>query len=282
MFPEIEQKHGSLIRGMLHRKEQQKQAATNSNGKRMPMFYSLRGGVEQLTEAIQSRLCIKQLLNSRARSVTRDGDAYAITLENGERISADEIVFATPAYVTADLVEQTAPELASRLRGIRYVSVANVSLGFRREDIPPTIKGYGFVVPPTEGRKITACSISSLKFNNRAVDEDILFRVFIGGAHAEPLATLDEAELIEIAREELRTMLKITAAPLVARAYRWNKSTPQYEVGHRVRVAAIEQSVAAFAGWHLAGAAYRGVGIPECIESGLRAAQAIVSRLNLI
>jgi oxygen-dependent protoporphyrinogen oxidase len=180
--------------------------------------------------------------------------------------------------VTADLVQQIDPMLASRLRAIRYVSTATVSLGFRRTDIDHPMTGAGFIVPRSEGRKITACSWSSAKFKYRAPDGSVLLRVFIGGALAEDLAEQDEPALIELARQELRTIMGITATPVLAKAYRWHKANPQYDLGHGLRIAEIERSLADFPGLYLAGAAYHGAGIPDCIFSGMKAARSIVTQ----
>ena len=136
-------------------------------------------------------------------------------------------------------------------------------------------------MPATEGRKINACSWSSTKFSHRAPDDFVLMRVFIGGAFSEDLAEQDEATLIDIARQELREIMGITATPVLARAYRWTKSNPQYNVGHSALVGEIDQLAAAHPGLYLAGAAYRGSGIPDCIQSGFDTAAKIVATPNL-
>jgi oxygen-dependent protoporphyrinogen oxidase len=212
-------------------------------------------------------------------SVSPHGSRYKVSLSDGSTILADDVVFATSSYVTADLVQQIDPALASRLRAIRYVSTATVSLGFRRSDIQHRMRGAGFIVPRSEGRRITACSWSSEKFQHRAPDDRILLRVFIGGALAEDLANLDGTSLVELALDELRTMMGITARPVLTAAYRWQKANPQYELGHEQRTTEIEQRLSEFPRLHLAGAAYRGAGIPDCIQSGKRAARAIAERI---
>jgi len=201
-----------------------------------------------------------------------------VVLNDGSILTADHVVFATPSYVTADLTQQIEPLLASRLREIRYVSTATVSLGFRRSEIAHPLQGAGFIVPKTEGRRITACSWSSEKFKHRAPDDCVLLRVFVGGALAEDLAEQDEASLIQLAREELRVILGINAEPVVAKAYRWHKANPQYEVGHAQRLVEIGRTLATLPGLHLAGAAYTGAGIPDCIQSSLKVAKNIIAQ----
>ncbi|HEX7593046.1 MAG TPA: FAD-dependent oxidoreductase, partial [Anaerolineae bacterium] len=110
----------------------------------------------------------------------------------------------------------------------------------------------------------------------RAPEGYALVRAFIGGARAEHLVEQDDAALAEMARDELRAMMGITATPVLTKVYRWHKANPQYEVGHQARIAEIDQLIAQQHGLHLAGGAYHGVGIPDCIESGMRIANEIL------
>jgi oxygen-dependent protoporphyrinogen oxidase len=245
------------------------------------MFMSLQGGLQQLSNAIIARLHDGSLRSGCCvLAVSPFAGRYKVHLSDGGSIIADDVVFATPSYVTADLVQQIDPTLASRLRAIRYVSTATVSLGFNRGDITHPMQGAGFIVPRTEGRRITACSWSSQKFDHRAPDDCVLLRVFVGGAMAEDLAEQNEAALVQLAREELRTIMGITSTPLLAKAYRWHRANPQYDLGHSERIAEIERTISRFPGLYLAGAAYRGSGIPDCILSGMNAARAIAGRVH--
>jgi oxygen-dependent protoporphyrinogen oxidase len=275
MFLEMEKKHGSLLRGMMKRAR----ARTAHGAKRPPMFMTLRGGLQQLSDALVAQLPQESLrAGCSALAVHRHAGRYRIDLSDGSCLLAEDVVFATPSFATADLVEQLDPVLAERLRAIRYVSTATVSLGFRRSEIAHPLQGSGFIVPPSEGRRITACSWSSAKFQHRAPQDCVLLRVFIGGALAEELAEQDEAVLVQLAREELQAILGIAATPVLAKAYRWPKANPQYDLGHEERVAEIERSLSNLPGLYLAGAAYHGPGIPDCIQSGRKAAQTIAAR----
>jgi oxygen-dependent protoporphyrinogen oxidase len=274
MFTDMEKKHRSLVLGMMKHKKAQASAPTT--GKRPSMFTTLSGGLQQLPDAIAARLNPQRVkLNCRVQSLAADGDQYKIGLADGTFLVADSVVFTTPAYLTAEIVQQLDPELAERLRRIRYVSTSTVSLAFRRSEITCDLNGFGFIVPAAEGRSINACSWSSTKFSHRAPAEYVLMRVFIGGAFSEDLAEQNEATLIDIARTELREILGITATPVLARAYRWSKSNPQYNVGHSELIDEIDQLAAAHPGLYLAGAAYRGSGIPDCIQSGVDTAAKI-------
>jgi oxygen-dependent protoporphyrinogen oxidase len=277
MFLEMEKNHGSLLRGMLKRPKQKPVHA----GVKAPMFLSLRGGLKQLAEALVARLPQECLIPGRSvLSVSPEQDGYKVLLSDGTTMLAQNVVFATPSYVTADLVQHIDPTLAARLRAIRYVSTATVSLGFKRSEVGHPMKGSGFIVPKGEGRRITACSWSSEKFEHRAPQDSVLLRVFLGGSMAEDLAEQNEVELIRIAREEVHAIMGITAEPTLAMAYRWHKANPQYEVGHERRLVDLEGVLAQFPGIYLVGAAYRGSGIPDCIQSGLKAARSILTALD--
>jgi oxygen-dependent protoporphyrinogen oxidase len=279
MFADMEKSHGSIALGIARRKQHTTHSsAKESSAKPSSMFTSLSGGLQQLTDTIADQLdssCIR--LNCRVTSLTRESGRYEIALSDGSSISADNIVLTTPAYATADIVQRIDPFLAAALRGIRYVTTATVSLGFKRSDLTCSLNGYGFIVPASEGRRISACSWSSTKFAGRAPDDCVLMRVFIGGALTEDLAEQDEASLIYLARQELREILGITATPVLAKAFRWHKAIPQYDVGHRSHIAAIEHRVAAYPGLYIAGAAYHGAGIPDCVQSGMNTALKIVT-----
>jgi oxygen-dependent protoporphyrinogen oxidase len=277
MFLEMEKKHRSLVLGMMKRKKAQ--ASSAAKGERPSMFTTLSGGLQQLPDAIATRLHPQRVrLNCAVQSVASEDLQFRISLAEGSSILADDIIFATPAYITAALVQQLDPALAGKLRSIRYVSTATVSLAFRRSDLTCAMNGFGFIVPITERRKITACSWSSQKFSHRAPPDDVLLRVFLGGIFAEDLAEQDDATLIAISQQELREILGITATPMLARAYHWKRSNPQYNVGHSALLDQIDTAIAAHPGLHLAGAAYRGSGIPDCIQSGTDAALKIMQR----
>lgn len=279
-FSEMEKAYGSLAWGMI--KKARTQEKSGSQHKPAPVFMTLRGGLQQLSDAVISELHPKALrLNCCVESVEIYAGQYRLALSDGSYILADDIVFATPAYVTAELIRQVDSALASKLEAIRYVSTATVSLGFKNSEIEAPPDGFGFVVPHSENRKITACTWSSLKFNHRAPEGYALIRVFIGGARAEALAEQGEAALVHLARQELCAIMGITATPVLAKVYRWYKATPQYDVGHQARISEIDKIVAGHRGLYLAGSPYHGTGVPDCIQSADKIAQSITGRIQV-
>lgn len=266
MLPAMEKKHGSVLRGWLRLKNSRKHGGADAG----TMFLTLRGGMQQLAEALAAELPPEDLrLGCPVLAVLPRDGRYEIVLQGGESLLADDVILATPAGVSASQLDLLDPQLAARLRALRCVSTATVSLGYRASDLPAMRKGFGFVVPRQEGRRITACTWSSVKFAGRAPEGHLLLRVFLGGAGAEHVAEQDGAALLSLAKQEVRQAMGIAGEPVTARVYRWEKGTPQYEVGHAERVAEIEALAGAHRGLFLAGAAYHGAGVPDCMQNAL-------------
>jgi oxygen-dependent protoporphyrinogen oxidase len=163
------------------------------------------------------------------------------------------------------------------LGDIEYAGASIVSLGFRRADVRHPLDGFGFVVPRSEGTALLAATFSSVKYPGRAPAGHVLIRCFLGGALNAGGLREDDGSLIVRARDALREALGVIAEPGLVRVSRWPASMPQYRVGHLARVDAIERRIAALPGLHLAGAAYRGVGIADCVRSGEAAAEAALA-----
>jgi oxygen-dependent protoporphyrinogen oxidase len=201
---------------------------------------------------------------------------WCVELENGKTLEADSLILATPAYVAGKLLMDIAPELSEELFAIEYISTATVSLAYRESDLPQPLDGYGYVIPRREGRTALACTWTSTKFPHRAPDGYALLRVFVGRAGQEAELPWDEAGLLDIAREELRLTLGITADPVLIRIFRWEKAMPQYNLGHPERLARIDEALATLPGLGLAGNGYAGIGIPDCIRSGELAVERVL------
>ena len=159
------------------------------------------------------------------------------------------------------------------------MSTAVVFLAFPHASFARPPEGYGFLVPRGEGRKIIACTFVSMKFPGRAPDGQVLVRAFVGGALREDLASLPEEELIALVREDLRWILGLEGDPTWGRVYRWEKAIPQYNLGHTGRIAAIERHLEDAPGLILAGGAYNGSGIPDCIRSGRQAGADVIAAM---
>jgi oxygen-dependent protoporphyrinogen oxidase len=283
---EFERIHGGLIRGALAQRRALRQASSTNGHPPPTLFMAPQGGMAEIVEALSRRLDqVVPRLGQPVQRVTPRGEGaaerhgYAVHLDGATTLQADAVVFATPAHSTAGMVESFHPRLAAALRAIPYVSSATVSLAYRRGDVSHPLDGFGFLVGKREGRRIMAATWTSTKFSYRAPADAVLIRSFVGGAGREDLVALDDAALIQLVREELGATLGITAAPLLARVYRWERANPQYVVGHLERVDAIEQLLLPYPGLYLTGSAYRGVGVPDCIHQGTQTAERLLAAL---
>jgi oxygen-dependent protoporphyrinogen oxidase len=197
---------------------------------------------------------------------------WRVELADGSAVTAHAAIVAAPAFAAANLVEGADGRLAAELAGIPFVSTATVSVAFPRATVDRPLPGYGYVSPRAEGGCLVACTWTSNKFPSRVPEDGVLLRYFIGRAGREGVVSQDDSALQALVREELATVLRITAEPLLWRIHRWPRGMPQYTVGHRDRLARIAARLAALPGLSLAGASYAGVGIPDCIASGWAAA----------
>ncbi|MBI5486982.1 MAG: protoporphyrinogen oxidase [Deltaproteobacteria bacterium] len=272
-FVEMERKHRSLIRAMLAAKK--RMPPPKPGARPMTYFMSLRSGMQALADGCASFVGRDAFrTGAHVRRLERSGDGWRVLLDDGEA-TFDGVVCAVPSYDAAELLGELDGELAEGMAAIEWSSSANVSFGFRREDVRVELPGFGFIVPRVEDRRINAATWSSSKWSYRAPDDQVLVRAFVGGGHHEELVGLGDDELAAVLREELRTIIGLEAEPVLTRIHRWLRSMPKYTVGHLDRVERIEGRVRAHAGLHLCGCSYRGIGIGDCVHSGFEAAKAV-------
>ncbi len=269
-FRELERKHGSVIRGL-----RAEAGASRTAGARYALFAAPADGMGALVEGLVRRLPEGVVrLRSPVGELARDGATWRLRA-GGEALAADALVLAAPAHAVASLLAPLDAELGRLLGGIDYASSATVTLAYRGADVP-ALGGFGFVVPAVERRALIACTYASRKFPGRAPEGHEMLRAFVGGALRSDALARGEAALVDLVRGELRDLVGITAAPELTRVHRHPLAMPQYAVGHLERVAAIEARAAALPALALAGAAYRGVGVPDCVRSGAAAADQVL------
>jgi oxygen-dependent protoporphyrinogen oxidase len=247
----------SLVRGLLELKAQSNAPAD------APVFYSVRGGMGRLIDALAEELGSRIRLNSPVGS-----------LSEGELADADYTVLACPAYAAAPMLTDISAEAAELLARIDYASVTLVTLAYDLGAVPAGLDASGFLVPRDTGLTLTACSYASSKWAH-LTQEQVILRASVGSHGADDAADLEDAALLTAVRSDLHTTMGISAAPSDTRISRWPRSFPQYEVGHLDRVDRIESLLNPY-GIHLAGAAYRGIGIPACIRQGSEAVRQLV------
>ena len=273
-FGELERRERSVILGLWRASRRAPQ--TGTSGARWSLFVTFQNGMEEMVTTIASRLPPGSvLLKHRVDGIERRGRGWRVVGGLGPALEADQVIVATESYTASRLLRYVDPALATLLGEIPYASSATVTFGLRRADVPHPLDGFGFIVPRAERRSVLACTFSSVKYPGRAPAGHVLLRCFVGGALNEGILASDDTALIAAARDELREALGITAEPALTRVARWTKAMPQYHVGHPGRVETIEHCAAAVPGLHLAGGAYRGVGIADCVRSGETAAERV-------
>jgi oxygen-dependent protoporphyrinogen oxidase len=278
-FLEMERKQRSVIYAMWS--AERKRRRERGSGARWSLFVTLAGGMGELVATIAQRLpegCTR--LNSRGAALSFDNQQkiWRIALDGNETLQARAVVLATPAFRTAELLGSVAPRAAAQLREIPYASNATVNLAYRRVDFPKPPDGFGFVVPAMEQRKIMACTFSSLKYPGRAPEGHVLLRAFVGGSLQPGLfADDDDVTMEQSVRAELAGLLGVRAEPILSRIWRHPNSMPQYRRGHQQKVASIKAALREAPTLALAGSAYSGVGISDCVRSGEEAAESIIA-----
>jgi protoporphyrinogen/coproporphyrinogen III oxidase len=276
-FLEMERRYGSVVRGLRAAEVARANAdATQTSGARWDLFVSFRAGMSALARALAARLEGVIRCNAEVAALSFGNGLWRLEFSGGRPpLEADAVICAAPAYVAARLVKPYASRLAEMLGAIAYASAATVNLAFRRSEFPAPLDSFGLVVPEIEHRRIIAVSFSSLKFEGRAPEDFVLARAFLGGALQDRMMALSDDDMAEVARAEFRSLLNVTATAQMVEVRRWPERMPQYAVGHLDRVAEIERALASIPGLALAGSAYRGVGVPDCVLGAEKAAEAI-------
>lgn len=283
-FLDLEAKYGSVIKGM--RSEGKKQKAMGS-GARYGMFVTFRNGLQTLIQALRDRLNhVDFRLGERVVKVTKTDDSgsippWSVTLEDGTGLEADGVIITGPSRHAARLLTGVDKALAEQLSAVQYASSAVVHLAYRRQQVGHPLDAFGCVVPVTEPYNIIAASFSSVKYEGRAPEACVLLRAFMGGALYPDMLQRDDKGLIAAAREDLDHLLGITEPPLFTMVHRWPDSMAQYDVGHLDRVAAMRKRISDHKGLQVGGNGFEGVGVPDCVRAGERAAQDLLADLAL-
>ena len=220
-------------------------------------------------------------MNTRVRGIYREDDEWRVAIDMGQDEMFDAIIMATPANVAGGLLESVDRDLADDLLGITYSSSVTVTLGYHMDQLRHMPPGFGFLVPRSEGRRMLACTFVHNKFPHRAPSNKGIVRCFLGGARDESVLNLTDDEVVATVRSELKEIVKLEGRPMFERVYRWRGAMAQYESGHLARVERIELRVKNIPGLEIAGNAYHGIGVPDCIREGTNAANAVVQTLTM-
>jgi oxygen-dependent protoporphyrinogen oxidase len=288
-LPELERQHGSLVLGLFAAQQTRDRGRSSvrrssrlgetldlvrwlwrpeGSGSAPSPFYSFRAGMGRMVEALVDRLPPGAVrLRSEVVRLVPSGDTrrrWSLGLAGGEELLADAVILTTPAHAATQVVPDSA--LARELKSIPYVSTATVFYGYPRHGVRHPLDAVGFIVPRGEAEVFAATFVSS-KWEQRAAKDHVLLRVFFGrSAQTRDPDQLSDDELLAIGQKELERLLGPLGNPVLTRVYRYPKANPQPLVGHIGRMGRIEEHLARLPGLYLAGGAYRGVGIPDCVR----------------
>lgn len=278
-FLEMERDYRSVTLGAIKRSGAESQS---TSGARYGLFVSPKGGMAVLVERLADR--VKRgatvSLSTRVSLLERHCAGWRLHLASNERRDFDAVVIALPAFAAATLLDQVLPDVSRSLASIPYASTAVVVSGHALADVKHPLDAFGLVIPHIERRKVLAISFSSRKLDNRAPRGCVQLRTFVGGAMQPEIFDLSDARIEGIVLDELHSLLGVDGTPDFIRIGRHPRAMPQYLVGHVDKVNAIERAIGKIPTLALAGNAYRGVGIPDCIHSGECAAAAIVAGIS--
>lgn len=255
---ELEQRHGSLIRGALARRKGPAPGGA---------MISFRHGLDTLADALAQRITAaggSVHTQARVRQVRRSGDGFLLDLE-GEELAAHRVVLATPADVTAELLEEISEGRSRPLAEIPYAPVAVVGLGARRRDVEHPLDGFGFLAPRVESLRLLGCLFPSSIFPDRAPEGRVALSAFLGGRTDPGAIELSNDELVALVREEVGRALGLRGEPVLTVIRRWPRAIPQYEIGHGRFVELSKELERDLPGLHLAGSFLHGISVPDCI-----------------
>lgn len=288
---DMEQKYGCLIRGFLAQRKAAEQARRDHppvpGAKPKTFFMSFNEGMQQFIDALADKVGRERIATgirvSALEASTGETHRWQLTLSDGRVDSVDGVVIATEVWAARDLLGEVDGLLAETLGEIPTSSSATVSVAFRESEIGIDLNAFGVLCPMVENRALMAATYSSTKWPGRAPQGYVLLRGFLGGPHNQEIMESSDGELEDTVLSEFRSLLGVSPAaqPLFTRVFRWTGGMPQYTLGHLDRISLIEARVAKISGVGLAGGAYRGVGVPNCVESGERAAEKVLADLGV-
>lgn len=274
-FAEIEASQGSLGRGLVNSRPSRQGAASR------PLFTSLKHGMQQMTDALLAQIPdSSRRLNTSIESVAPESGKWLV-VSAGRTEEFDGVILAVPAHAAAEMLVHVNTELAASLNAIPYSSSVTVVLAYDQKTRSTLPAGFGFLVPRTEGRRILAATFVHNKFRHRAPENLALIRCFLGGTRDKGVLECTDDEIRILVCHELHEILGIGAEPVFVRIYRWKHAMAQYGVGHRTRVGRIRELVAGMPGLAVAGNAYAGIGVPDCVRSGTEAAGNVLAGLGV-
>jgi oxygen-dependent protoporphyrinogen oxidase len=286
---EMEQKYGSLTKGFIaaRRKveEMRRKYPPQPGQKPRTFFTSFVNGMQELTDRMADVAGREKMRTGAAVIALHHphGRAWTVLLSDGSAVEGDAVIIATESWAAEPLVRPHDEVIADALAGIPASSSATVSIAFNENEVGFDLNAFGVLCPFVEDRALMAATYSSTKWPGRAPAGKVLLRGFVGGPHNQEIVKRSDEELVQTVLAEFRDLLGLNpfAKPLFSRVFRWHLGMPQYTLGHLERIERIDDRCVQIPGLAIAGGSYRGVGVPNCIESGERAVTKILGEWGM-
>ncbi len=271
----LEQQSGSVIKGML-KSRKNRAKSPKEEGEKPVGIYAFEEGLAELPNAIAKKLGSRLTVGAAVRSVAKEGLRYAVTLSSGSSVQAERVIVSTPAYATATLVKQLAPEASELLNIVRYAPISTLHLGFKKSQFSKLPEGFGFLVPSNAKQSFLGCIYSSSMYPDRAPSDSVLLTVMIGGSSHPEMTRLSSSELTKLVMPELSALLSIKGDPSFTHMHTWERAIPQYEIGYQVVLDAVATAEKANLGLHLLGSYRGGVSVGDCVRNATELAKRLV------
>jgi len=286
---EMEQTYGSLTKGFLaaRRKveEMRRKYPPQPGQKPRTFFTSFVGGMQELTDRMADAARREKMRTGVTVTALHraHGRAWTVLLSDGSSVDGDAVIIATESWAAEPLIRPHDEIIRESLASIPTSSSATISMAFNENEVGFDLNAFGVLCPMVERRALMAATYSSTKWPGRAPPGKVLLRGFVGGPHNQEIVKRSDEELTQAVLAEFQDLLGLNpfAKPLFSRVFRWHLGMPQYTLGHLERVARIEDRCAQIPGLAIAGGSYRGVGVPNCIESGERAVTKILGEWGM-
>lgn len=255
---ELEQEHGSVMRGMGVRRKAKRAAGSKA---KHPALVTFDGGMAELCRHLADAIGGGLRCDSPVQSVRREDDAWMVTMCDGTHLRAAQVTMACPAHVTARLLADAAPELHHELTQIPFASLASIYLGVPMASPPKSLQGFGFLLSDQPDNPVLGAIYVSQIFPSHAPDGQLLLRVMTGGSRHPEAVDCDDAELIHSAVQTVSQHSGVALEPSFTHVVRCRAAIPQYELGHDSRMRRITAMLAGLPGLGLCGNSYKGVAV---------------------
>ncbi len=276
---ELEREYGSLIVAMI-----KLQAKARKKGKKGPSagpggtLTSFHGGMEDLVQALRQALKEEIVVNARVMKIERQADEWQVFLKNGTNLSGSHLVLSLPAFNAASVVKTVSPELSRLFSYFEYPPIAVCAFGIRKEGITDSLNGFGFLCPFCESRKILGALWDSSVFENRAPDRYHLIRCLVGGMRNRHILELKDSQILDMALEDLRSLIGFRSDPDLATVFRWKRAIPQYHTGYFALVRNIGQELSKIPYLFIRCNWIGGVSLNDCVANSKRLAESMAKR----